>query len=113
MWKLLVPPIVATQAAELGCTGRWSTRVFQKLSAGNAGHGPIVGAARTLVAPRRAGRMAERTAGRIRMGAVFGLRLPRSMAVRRMSRGGDATSHSRQEAAVIFGRTEEAADQGL
>src|SRR6478752_2179646 len=37
-------PMVVTQVEELGCTGSWSTRVFQMLSAGNTEQLPTVGA---------------------------------------------------------------------
>src|ERR1700722_19800219 len=36
-------PMVLTQVEELGCTGSWSMRVFQILSAGRTGHFPMVG----------------------------------------------------------------------
>src|SRR4051812_11861003 len=49
MWKDLVAPMVEIQVAELGWTGRVSTRAFHALFDGNTGHPPIEGAANTPV----------------------------------------------------------------
>src|SRR5712691_9541153 len=52
--------IVLTQVDELGCTGNWSTRVFQMLSAGKTVQLPTVGA-RAAARPASPIKAAKRT----------------------------------------------------